>query len=348
MAMASSPKTFRLVVSSLLAAVGIVLLVLTALQLRHLLLLVFGATVIAVLIHALAGAIERRTPLSARLSFYAALLVIVAVIAALGWVFGAQVGAQFSQLSETIPPMWERIQTWIQTVPGGSALLRSVSEMSLEGSGLITSAPQLLGSMAAGVTDVVVVLFGAIFIAADPGLYRRGLALLFPKDRRPLADEVLGESGEAIKLWMLGQFVSMAVVGTLTGVGLWLVGVPAPVALGLIMGLLEIVPFLGPILGSVPILIMALSAGSQTVLWALVVILIVQQAEGNLITPYVQKRAVALPPALTVFGVIAGGILFGIPGVIFAAPLLVVVYVLVKRLYVEEALHTPTKIPGRD
>jgi predicted PurR-regulated permease PerM len=346
--MDSRSDMFQLIVSAFLAAVGIILVVIIALYLRGLLLLVFGATVIAVLIHMLAEAIGRYTPLSQRLSFYTALLAIVATVVGLGWLFGAQVSAQLAQLATTIPAMWEEIEGWLENIPGGPVLSQAVSEFSLAESGLLSSAPRVLGSVAAAVTDIVVVLFGAVFIAANPGLYRRGLTLLFPKHRRSLADEALCESGQALRLWMLGQLVSMVIVGTMTGLGLWLVGVPAPVALGFIMGLLEIIPFLGPILGSIPILIMALSAGPETALLALVVILIVQQAEGNLITPYVQKRAVSLPPALTVFGVIAGGILFGVPGVIFATPLLVVLFVLVKRLYVEEALDTPTTIPGRD
>ena len=340
-------ETFGLVVRSLLAAAGIAVLVLAAVRLRELLVLAFGAVVIGVLIRALADAIERRTPLGGKGAFYAALLLIALVIGAFAWLFGAQVAAQVSQLSETIPAMWQRIQEWLRTAPGGEALLASVQGVALDGSGS-RSFPRLLGSLANGITGFLLVLFGAVFIAADPGLYRRGLAMLFPRSRRALADEALGESARAIKLWMLGQFIAMLAVGTLTTLGMWLVGVPAALALGLIMGFLEVIPFIGPIMGSIPILIMALSAGPDTALLALAVILVVQQAEGSLITPLVQKKVVSLPPAVTVFGVITGGLLFGPAWLLFAAPLLVVVFVLVKRLYVEEALDTPTYVPGRD
>lgn len=341
-------ETFGLIVRSLLAAAGIAVLVLAAVRLRDLLVLVFGAVVIGVLIRALADAIERRTPLSGKGAFYAALLLIILAVAAFAWFFGAQITAQVSQLSETIPPMWERIEEWLTTVPGGQALLTSVRNFSLDGGEALPSIPRVLGWLASAVTDFLLVLFGAVFIAANPGLYRSGLAKLFPRDRRSLADEALGESAKAIKLWMVGQFIAMAVVGTLTALGLSLVGVPAALALGLIMGLLEIIPFIGPFIGSVPILIMALSAGPNTAVLALIVILVVQQAEGSLITPLVQRKIISLPPAVTVFGVIAGGILFGPAGLLFAAPLLVVLFVLVKRLYVEQALHTPTYVPGRD
>ena len=345
--MGARQETFGRVVRSLLAAAGIAVLVLAAVRLRELLVLAFGAVVIGVLIRALADAIERRTPLGGKGAFYAALLLIALVIGAFAWLFGAQVAAQVSQLSETIPAMWQRIQEWLRTVPGGEALLASAQGVALDGRSQ-PSVQRVLGSLANGITGFLLVLFGAVFIAADPGLYRRGLAMLFPRSRRALADEALGESARAIKLWMLGQFIAMLAVGTLTTLGMWLVGVPAALALGLIMGFLEVIPFIGPIMGSIPILIMALSAGPDTALLALAVILVVQQAEGSLITPLVQKKVVSLPPAVTVFGVITGGLLFGPAGLLFAAPLLVVVFVLVKRLYVEEALDTPTYVPGRD
>lgn len=346
--MGERQETFGLVVKSTLAIAGIAVLVLTAVWLRELLVLVFGAVVIGVLIRGLADQVERRTPLNSSWSFYAALLLIVLVFVGFAMLFGTQVVAQVSQLSETVPAMWEQVEQWLLTVPGGEALLSSVQNFSLDGSGALASVPRVLGWLASAVTDFLLVLFGSIFIAANPGLYRRGVALLFPRHRRELANEALGESGRAIKLWMVGQFISMAVVGTLTAIGLWLAGIPAALALGLIMGFLEIIPFIGPFLGSVPILLMGLSAGPDKALLALIVVLVVQQAEGSLITPLVQKKVIALPPAVTVFGVIAGGLLFGPAGLLFAAPLLVVLFVLVKRLYVEEALDTPTNVPGRD
>ncbi len=339
---------YRLVVKSLLTAVGIGLLVYAALKLIGLLVLVFGAVVIGVLIHALAETIERHSPFGEKLSFVAALVLIVAVLGAFGWLFGSEVGGQFSALGTMLPSAWERFQAWLGGLPGGGALASSLQGFAPGESDMLPSLPQLVGSVTTLVTDLLLLIFGSLFIAADPKLYRRGLALLFPKSRRPLAEEVLGETGEAIKLWMVGQSISMAVVGSLTGLGLWLVGVPAPLALGIIMGFFEIIPWLGPFLGAVPILILALSDSPQTALWALAVVVVVQQLEGSLITPYVHKKVVSVPPAVTVFGVIAGGILFGPPGLFFAAPLLIVCYVLVKRLYVEEALHTPTPVPGRD
>jgi predicted PurR-regulated permease PerM len=193
-----------------------------------------------------------------------------------------------------------------------------------------------------------VVLFGIVFLAADPSLYRRGLALMFPRRYRPLANEALIDAGQALRQWVIGLFVVMLFIGVFCGAGLWLVGCPSPAGLGLIAALFELLPYLGPIISAVPVALVAATVGSETLWLSMGVMLVVHWVEAGWIAPLVQKKVVSLPPAVSVFGVIAGGMLFGPVGLIFASPLLVVAMVLVKRLWVEEALHTPTHVPGRD
>ena len=154
------------------------------------------------------------------------------------------------------------------------------------------------------------------------------------------------DSGGALRLWLRGQLISVLLVGTLTWIGLALAGVPAAFALGTIAALLEVVPYVGPIVSAIPGLLLALALAPETALWALLVYVAVQQIEGNFIQPLVQKKVVTVPPALTLFGMIAAGLLFGFLGILFAAPLAVVAYVLLKRLYVREVLHTATTVPG--
>ena len=138
----------------------------------------------------------------------------------------------------------------------------------------------------------------------------------------------------------------MVLVFVLTGLGLWAIGVPAALALALLAGLAEFVPIVGPIVAAVPALLIALSAGWQTALWTLLLYLAIQQVEGNVIQPLVQHRVVSLPPAITVFAVVAFGLLFGSLGVLFATPLAVVVFVAVWTLWVRETPGEPTKLAG--
>jgi predicted PurR-regulated permease PerM len=106
------------------------------------------------------------------------------------------------------------------------------------------------------------------------------------------------------------------------------------------------VPLIGPIVAAVPALLIALSEGAQIALWTLLLYVAIQQVESNLITPLVQRQAVSLPPAVTLFAVVAFGLLFGPLGILFATPLAVVAFVAVKKLWVREALGEPTEMPG--
>jgi predicted PurR-regulated permease PerM len=190
-----------------------------------------------------------------------------------------------------------------------------------------------------GVLDFVFVLFLSVYFAIDVRLYRDGALRLLPPQYRPRVGHVLDDAGEALQKWLVGQVIAMITVGILVGVGLALVGVPVALALGVLAAILEFVPVLGPILFSIPGLMLAFAKGPQTVLYAFFVYLVVQQFEGNVIIPLIQRWAVKLPPVVGLLAVVAGGLLLGAPGVIFATPLAVVIMRLVKHLYVEDALE---------
>jgi predicted PurR-regulated permease PerM len=150
--------------------------------------------------------------------------------------------------------------------------------------------------------------------------------------------------GSALRLWLVGQLFAMALVGILAGLGLWLLGIPSALALGLIAGLLEFVPVVGPIAAAVPAVLLAMLVGWEESLMVAGLYFAIQQVEGYVITPLVQQRAVDLPPALTLFSLIALGTVFGVPGVLLAAPMTVAIYVALKTLYLRlgEVIITPT------
>jgi predicted PurR-regulated permease PerM len=339
---------FRLVVKSLIAAALVVLLVLALLRLLDLLILVFGAVVAATLLRGFADAIGRRTRLGSTWSLTLAVLVVVAVFAGFGWLFGSQLQTDLGAVARTLRESWDGLRLGIAGFPGGKDVATAMQQARVPTDDFV---PNLVGAVnwvATVAIDLVVVLFGIVFIAADPGLYRKGLALLFPREHRPLANEALVDAGQALRQWVVGLFVVMVFIGVFCGLGLWLVGVPSAAGLGLIAGLFELIPYLGPIISMVPVALVAATRGPETLALALAVMLVVHWVEAALVSPLVQKKMVSLPPAVSVFGVIAGGMLFGPVGLVFASPLLVVALVLVKRLWVEEALGTPTHVPGRD
>ncbi|UJB15414.1 AI-2E family transporter [Xanthomonas translucens] len=144
-----------------------------------------------------------------------------------------------------------------------------------------------------------------------------------------VADEALSASGQVWRAWLGGQFLAMLVIGSLTGLGLWLLGVPVALGIGLLTALLDFIPIVGPIVAAVPAVLLGFTVSPQVALGALLVFVVLQQLEGHVLQPLIQARAVDLPPALLLFSLFGIGVLFGPMGVVLAAPLTVVLYVLV-------------------
>lgn len=330
-------------VRRVILALALVALAVILWQLRGLLMLVFGAVVFATLFRTVANPIGRVLRLPDWAALSAAILLIMALVGAAFAAFGAEVGAQARNLARNLPEAWRVLETRVEDL--GLGWLADALPAT---AGTLSGLTSVLWSVGGGLATILLIIAGAIYFAAQPALYRKGLVILVPEPSRALVDEALGDSGRALAMWLRGQFITMTAVGTMVGLGLWALGVPSALALGLLAGLLDFVPFVGPVAAAIPALLIAYSVSPELALWTLGLYILVQQIEGDFLYPMVQRYAVGIPPALLLFAVIAAGILFGIPGVLLGAPLTVVVYVLVKRLYVREVLHTPTDVPGEE
>lgn len=218
----------------------------------------------------------------------------------------------------------------------GASTLRDLVSRQL--GGIVGMLFPFVSSAVAAVAGVLVVLVIAIYIAADPRLYRLGLLHLVPHSRRDRAKEVMTETGDALRQWMVARLLAMLAVGTITTIAMMLLGVRSAVALGIIAGLLEFIPFFGPVISAIPAIGVALVESPQKALFVAIAFVIIQQLEGNVITPLLLKRRVDVPPALTVLTVSAMGIVFGFLGLLVAEPLLVTVLVCVKMLYVNDVV----------
>lgn len=328
-----------------LVAAGIFALLWLAWHLRELLMLAFGAVVLAVILRLVAKPFHERLGLRPGMSLVMAVLATGAVIGAAAWLMGAQLADQTRSLTQLIPAAWQTVQAYVERIGLGGPLREWMSQVG-SGQGIVSRLGGFAASIGNGIGITLVVLMGGIYVAAQPKLYTDGLLKLIPRKNRRLAAEALGESGAALGLWLKGRLVSMALVGLLTGIGLWLIGVPSALSLALLSALLEFIPFIGPILASIPAVLIAFGHSPQAAIWTALLYLLVQQLEGNVVEPLVQQRAVTIPPALLLFALLAAGLLFGFIGILLGAPLTVVSYVLVKRLYVREALHTETLLPS--
>lgn len=303
--------------------------------LREVLLLAFGAIILAVLIRALALPIASRSRLGER---WAVLFVVVVLaFAAFGtfWLFGQQVTAQLSGLSERLPRATLEVRNWLESHGAGRFVLEHVRG-GMPDEALLENAPRFFAIGLSTVGQIFLMLFTGIYLAASPKLYRDGFVVLFPEHLRVRLRAALLEGGISLRKWLLGQLVSMVSVGTLTGLGLWAVGAPLPLALGIVAGLLEFIPIIGPVIAFVPSVLVAFTEGPEVALSAAIVLIIVQQIEGSIIMPFAQRWAVALPPAYGLVAVVAFGLMFGFLGIFLGSPLAVVVMCLVQQLYVKE------------
>jgi predicted PurR-regulated permease PerM len=340
-AMAAEENSDRLFIRRTLIVAAILSLFAFAWLLREVLLMVFGAVVVATLFRALAG-VYQRGGVPERVSVGLAVLTVIAVIGGAGALFGAQLVSQAEDLSSAVPKAWSTVREQLERTGIPASVFQTGSE------GVSGMAGNIAMSLGTGLADTLLILVGGIFLAASPKLYRVGAVKLVPEQRRGQVWEAFEASGRALQLWLKAQLLTMLLVGTVTGVGLWLIGVPSWFALALLAALLEFVPYVGPIAAAVPAILIAASVDPQTALLTIILYIVVQQLEGYVFSPLLQQWAVDLPGALLLFSLLACGTLFGAIGIIFAAPLTVVLYVLVKKLYVREALDTATPIPGEE
>jgi predicted PurR-regulated permease PerM len=192
-----------------------------------------------------------------------------------------------------------------------------------------------LQSTIAAVAGLLLIIFLAIYIAADPDTYHAGLMHLFPKPSRRRAGETLSAMATVLRKWLVTQLIAMATIGAVTTTVLLILDVKAALALGVIAGLLEFIPTIGPILSAVPAVAMGFVDSPQKALYIAVAYIGIQFLENHILIPMLMKGGVDIPPALTILAQALATLLFGFLGLMVAVPLMAATMVAVKMLYVE-------------
>jgi predicted PurR-regulated permease PerM len=280
----------------------------------------------------------------------AAILVVAcfAVLAGVGLLLAPVIHEQAAELQQRLPEAIDRIDREL--------LRRHILANAIDGGRAMTASPlrailgQQFGSIAAylfpvfsttlaAVSGLILVVFLAIFFAADPETYMRGALQLVPRAQRARATEVLKTMGHALRAWLMARSIAMVTIGVVVTAAMALLGVRAAIALGVIAGLLELVPVFGPIIGAIPAIALGFLDSPQKAFAVLIAFIIIQQLEGNVLIPLLLQKAVQVPPALTLIGIGALAVVLGIVGVLIAEPLVAVALVAVKMLYVEPNAH---------
>lgn len=315
--------------------------------LRDVVITAFAAVLVAVLLREITDLLHTRLRMPPGLALAGAVIIAFSVPIGAAWLFGREVSVESTLIAQAIPGAIDRLGQLFDPIGIGDAFRNAVQSL-LDPAAIAKRVGGIASSSIGVILHLLLVIFGSIYFAAQPRLYRTGLVKLVPPRGRELAGAALDTVGVALRRWLLGQLAAMALVGLLTGIGLLFLRSPSALTLGVLAAALEFIPYLGPILSAVPAIAVALVHSPEQAVWVAGLYLLVQQAENHLIQPLIQQRAVDIPPALLLFGVVAMGTLFGAAGVVLAAPLAVVFYVLVKQLWVREALHTPTPLPSEN
>lgn len=305
-------------------------------RLVDLLLLLFACALVSLILLTITKALRQRTRLPFGVALTVTVLALLTLIGGAFIFFGSTLQSEFAELAAQLPAAWEALQQRLSASPIGAAILIKAQGLAPSGQAIVNAATTALAAIGGALSGLIIVLVGGLYLAAQPTLYSGGLLRMIPSRARGRAAETLDVIAVSLRNWLKGQALGMLFVGVGTGLGLWLVGVPAAWAIGLVAGLAEFVPYAGILLAALPAVVLGFGQGTSTGLWTAGVLIVVQQLQGNLVMPLLQNKMVDLPPAVTIFGIIAAGILFGIPGILLATPLTIVALVLVRRLYLHE------------
>jgi len=302
-------------------------------------LLLFLGILLSLLLRAPANWLAARTPLPDWAALALVGITIVGLLGLGGFFFGNAVASQTIELGERLPPTIESLAERVREHEWGQRVLRLFQDGEKPSGGqVVGGAVKAAGATIGVIAHVAIVLFFAAFLAAQPRVYVDGVLKLIPLRRRQRACDVLESIGEVLQRWLVGQAVLMLSIAILTFVGLTLLGVPLALPLALLAGVLNFIPYVGPILSSVPAILVGISESPQMTAYVALLFLGVQSVEGYVLEPLIQQRAVYLPPALILFAQLLLGLLAGPIGVIVATPFAAAFVVAVRMLYVEDAL----------
>lgn len=327
--------TRRILVIFLLGALAIALW-----RLSDLLILLFGAVLIAIGLRSATRWLRRMTGIAAMSGLAVTVILLVGLFGAALWFFGTVAAKQMDELGKQVPEGLRMLVEWLQAHAYGRYVLAQAQDVGAAGATgwAASTLAGVMGSLTRGVGYAMLTFFVAIYLAAQPQRYRRLCLRLVPSNSRPVVDHLFDETAAVLERWLLGQLLVMVTVGVLSGIGLWALGIEAAFALGLVGGLLTFIPYVGAVLAAVPATLVALTQGPTYAFSVIGMYIGVHFVEGNFITPLVQAEATSLPPVLSLLSIVAFSILFGPFAVPLATPLCLFLIVAVEVLYVQQGL----------
>lgn len=258
------------------------------------------------------------------------------VLGGIGWGLFAVVDAQVTALAERMPQLISQLQSTVDRfsarytwIGNGASSINIAETAKAVGTTLFKGA----WSGIAVVSSLVFAGVIGLYAAVDAESYHRGMIRAFPPRWREKAGALMQASGATIRTWFHAQLIDMLIIGTLTALGLWLVGMDFWLLFGILTGLLGIIPYVGIALVVIFASLVTLASVPDRLPWIVGVFLITQQLEGHLILPMVMRGRAQLPAVPLLVFMLLMGSWAGLLGVLMAPPLFAVCCVLWRDLY---------------
>jgi len=318
-------------------------------QIRQALLLLFAAVVVATSLNRLARYLQRfglKRPIAVLLSISFLILIFVGLFLIIVPPFAQQ----FQQLTQRAPQGIAKLNQWIDLIesrfsePIGQRLPNLdinyiIQQLRPIFNQLVGGAGAFVGNTLGVILSFLLVLVLTLMTLAEPLSYRKAFIQLFPSFYRRRVDGILDECEVALGGWVIGALISMSVITLLSLIGLSVLQVPLPLAHGVVAGLLNLIPNIGPGLSVIPPMTIALLDSPLKSGFVLILYFLIQQFETNILTPYVMAQQVALLPAVTLIAQVFFATFFGFLGLLLALPLTVVAQVWVREVLIKDILN---------
>jgi predicted PurR-regulated permease PerM len=300
----------------------------------NILLMALAGVLIAVYFHGVADMIMARIKMNRKLALSISIGGTIVLLVFLSWFIGSKVQRQVAELSNTLPQTINVVRAKISRTPVGQKVIEYSSGNNSQK--LIDTAATFFSTSFGIIGDLYIILFLGIFFTADPALYKNGILFLFPVQKKSAGRIILKKIETALKGWLKSILLSIVLITILIAFGLYMAGLPATMVLGLITGMLEIIPNFGPVIAMIPGVLLAFTISTKTAVIVALIYIACQTIVGNIAMPLLQKKIINIPPALTLLSQLIMGTLSGLMGIVLAVPLLAILIILVNELYVKK------------
>jgi predicted PurR-regulated permease PerM len=346
----SSRFALRVLAAAVIVA-GVFAIVYLLSHVFQLVFFIFGGILLALFLHSISQFTAERTGLWPRVSLACVLLIFLGLFAGGVCLAGPKFASEAQLLAKKLPQAINAVRAYLSRQEWTQQLLTA-----LPSAGEIKEAPHRLllsglpgffSATTEAIALALLTIFVGIYAAADPRLYLESLIHLVPPNLRNRTRQIGNRLRRALSWWLVGRVITMTLMGIFTMIGLWLVGMPMVLTLGIISALCQFVPYLGAFVAAAPAVLIAFLISPTKAVEVAGLYLLVHMVEGYFLTPLIQQYAISLPPAALISVQLLMASLFGITGVIFATPAAVVIIVLVQTIYLHDVLEDQVKVLGQ-